>query len=793
MTGPVTPVWRPFHDEPLFVPELLHGPDTVPDRLRTTIVDYLTQVAEIRTAPLHTCTAFNALHFGFDLDRHGYRAEVLEPELFLHISGERPDRPVLPVGAFAHIDRGGRRSLLAEVVARYGADPAVDDDGWTPPALSGAPPGDPDSAGARIGQERIVLDVEAFGAPLTAAEYTELHRLRRRATLLDHRGHLTGPVRYPPGPAARDDIALYTAYLLGPARPLLLGGPLGGLLTDPGDTAVLAAAVHQSMATIDALLDTAPGLLRWHGYTTSQDRFDRRRHDGWPGLAPTAIDEIVRTLSRTGPQPRHTGVWPLLAAHANSRAAGDDDPLDLCAAADVVLHTNLAAAATAAGAPDGLLPGGIHLRVDDTWQAAGIWRAQREPIPAVVLATDPRIPLGLGHQPDTPTEPPLTDEPVPTAEPAAAPDPAPGIPPAADDTTVGPDADRTPELVVVRDSLVVYTAALRESHWDDGTLPLPEPAAAVLADGPILLQLHHDGDILDDTEHLQTVVHTGVALAGITWPWSFYPGIKITVAVARNARRISATTRLLDQPLPFGEQYRWDADLGILAAAIGAETPPPPAGPGGLPDEPLPDGIPERRRGVPALRGLIIAALRRHGATGAFGARRLTGPQLLAALFGPDLTAPPLMWEVIYTCDRLVEAGRLTREENTADPDRPGSGGPDTYVWWPDTSGRRPPGRAGQVAAAAVLAGQIREHWVPPFRRLLPAGHQASDGARQAYAAWIVEVRGSDADTELPAGYTFVRGMLRGAPDPDDPLPQHRPAPQPREGPVPAVRARHPG
>ena len=86
----------------------------------------------------------------------------------------------------------------AEVAARWGADPAVEADGWVPAALSGAPvpPGDD---GPAVVTERVILDLEAFGAPLTSTEYAELNRLRRRGTLLDARGHVTGQIAYPAG------------------------------------------------------------------------------------------------------------------------------------------------------------------------------------------------------------------------------------------------------------------------------------------------------------------------------------------------------------------------------------------------------------------------------------------------------------------------------------------------------------------------------------------------------------------------------------------------------------------
>lgn len=764
----VDELWRPFHDEPLFVPELLHGPDAVPDRLRDRIVDYLCQVAAARRAPLHTCTAFNALHFGFDLHTHGYRAELLDPELFVLLSSEQQKRPALPVGTFTHVDRGGRRSLLAEVIARYGVDPRVDTDGWVPASLSGAPSGQLDDGDGV--HEKVVLDVEAFGAPLTAAEHGELHRLRRRGPLLDGRGHLHGTFIYPSGVDVRDDVALYCRHLLGPARGLLLSGPLGGLLTEPTDEYVLAAALHQAMATIGTLLDSTDRLRRWQHYAVEASRFARHREDGWPGLSAGHLDEVVRSVSRTGTQPQYTGVWPLLTAQVAHDI--DDDPLELTSTADLIVHTNLLAADLAASATDGLLPGGTHLRIDDAWQAGGVWRTQHQPIPANLLATDPRTPLGLGHQPVTAAVPPEHDEsvvpPTPQPPPEASPAENDGEP-----DTASPDIL---DLVVIRDSLVVYTVALREQQWEDGELPLAEPAAAVLAGGPLLLELHHDGEQLDTAEQLQPVERDDTTLHGIAWPWSFYAGIKLTVAVARHAARISITTTLLDHPLPFGDQYRWDANLAILAASLGAE---PPATPPDHeePELPLPADTPPRQRGVAQLHGLIIAALRRHGTQGAFGSRRLTGPRLLAALFGPDLVAPPLMWEVIYTCDRLVDAGKLTCEPPTSNPDRTG-GSPDVYAWWPDNDTRRQAEhpRTG-TTTSALLAGKIREYWVPPFCRLLPAGQQASDQARQAYAAWIVKVRGPDTDTTLPSGYTFVRGAARGSSDPDSLLRSIAPQP----------------
>jgi hypothetical protein len=170
-----------------------------------------------------------------------------------------------------------------------------------------------------------------------------------------------------------------------------------------------------------------------------------------------------------------------------------------------------------------------------------------------------------------------------------------------------------------------------------------------------------------------------------------------------------------------------------------------------------------RCQGIDPLRRLIITALRCHGVVGSFGARRLTGPQLFAALFGGDLANPALMWQVIFTCERLVDAAQLTCEPNAGRPDTPGSGGPDTFVWWPSQFARSQAQRQAERQRQEMLRGKIREHWVTPRKRALPRGYRASDQAQEAYARYVRELRGSNADAALPGGYTFVKGHIRGS------------------------------
>jgi hypothetical protein len=796
VTVTAQPTWRPFHDEPLFTADLLYGVDDMPDDVRDTLIAYIEQVAARRRAPLHVTTAFNALHFGFDLETGGYRAAVLDPELFVRLTPGDPTHPALPVGTFVRLERG-RQSLWAEVVARFGAHPGIDDDGWVPPALSGAPlcaPA-PDDQAPDDQVERVVLDPEAFGSPLSAGERAELNRLRRRGVLLDDRGHLTCSVRYPEhGSVFGDDTALYAQHLLTEARPLLVGGPLGGLLTDPDDE-VLELALHTALETVDKLLTRTPGLHRWGAYATPVERYRRRRHSR-ELLGGRDLDELTHATTRATTSLRFSGVWPLLAERVEAARDHDPDefdidPLELTAAAEAVVHANLALADVATSAVDGVLPSGVHLRVDDLWQAGGVWRAQRAPVPADVLEVDPLRPLGLGYrqagheetrgqqEPSLDAEPMADDAstdrtkelvgggrvddgqgPEPKSEPQAETEPEP---------EPEPEPDGDGEGVIVEhldDSIAVYTVALREAYLDDDVLPLPEDLGTLLADGPLVVELHHDGGQLLDAERVQHAERDGGKLIGIEWPLTFYVGIKVTVALARGARRLLATTTLLAEPLPFGEEFRWAADVNLLAASLGlpvaADAPQPDDDAGQVFD----DGahtVPSRYRGIDPLRRLIIAAFRRQGVQGAFGARRLTGPQLLAALFGDDLGNPALLWQVIYTCERLVDAGKLTREPNPTHPDRPGSGGPDMFVWWPNETARQQSERQDRASRQALLKGKVRDYWVPPFCRLLPDGYQASDQARQAYASYIRALRSPGADTKLPAGYTFVRGHAHGS------------------------------
>lgn len=670
MTASATEIWRPFHDDPLFTAELLVEPDAPHER----VLAYLERVALARRAPLHVATAFNAVHFGFGPDGSGYRGELLDPELFFRLDAETETVP--EVGMFVRVERGGH-TLWAEVVGQFGAHHSVDVDGWVPPELPGAYGwNDP----APAGEARAILDFEAFGIGLNHRDRAELERQRRRGTVLDARGHVLGTA---PVAARPPDTGRYADWLLTSAKPLLLSGPLGGLLTDPHDDGALAAALEAALTTLDSLLTRSAVLRRWGPYAAPADRFTERLASP-DALGGDELGEIVRIVTRPAGEPRYTGVWPLLEARAH--LGETPDPLSYAGAVEAVVHANLAIDGEAARLE------GLDVRIDDPWQAGGVWRT--------------------------------------------APYPARGEEPIEDDVL----------LEHLDNTLTVFTVALRATHIDNGVLPLPSSAVELFPHQNMIIDLFHEGEPLDDAMRVQEVVLKDNRLTGITWPFGFYPGIKVTVAAARDARRVALSTTLLDTPLPYGDDYRWATDEKVLAAALGlaeAATPTPAAARSVKPG-----------RGVDPLGRFIVNALRRHGEAGPFGARQLTGPQLMTALFGPEPVNPVLLWLVIHTCEDLVEAGKLTCEpvaDRTA---------PDVFVWWPDGAGA--PHITDQARRPGGLAGQVKEHWVPPGLRQLPDGFRASEQAKANYAKYISGLHGPHASVELPPGFTFVRGHRRG-------------------------------
>ncbi|MFE7129270.1 hypothetical protein ACFVIM_00215 [Streptomyces sp. NPDC057638] len=731
------PAWAPFDDEPLFLPELLLGADQMDaaDVLRTG--RYLRQVTVARGGVLHLACAWNALHFGFDLALGAYHSALLDPTHF-HVIRPAPDgaRPAVPIGAFLCIERG-TRWLWAEAVGKFGVSPDCEVDGWIPAARSGDRAGSlrPDGLWGR--EESLVVDTGAFGPP-SAVEIKETARLRRTG-LLDEHGHITSTGLYPtPDLALLEDVAYYQRHLLNEARPLLTTGPLGGLLDDPSDTDLLARALTASFGTVADLLRCTPDLRMWGPYAVAGTDA--------VSVPGSVIDEVVHRVrrARNGP-PRYTAAWPLLRAACD--AAGERDLADGPTALASLATVNLAIARHATEST-----GQADLRIDDLWQQGGVWRAQQPPLPWYVNGADPLAALGIGYGEHTGC---LSGVPP-------SPDGAPGrvefvppedieVPPLLEETSPG---EPGPFIEHLDDHLAVYTCCLLPRDVDQGTLPVPACVRDRLADGSVVIELHHDGDVDDPGVPRESVVEEST-LTGVDWPWSFYPGIRLTVTVPRGGRRVHAVTALLDEPLHFGEDgpFLWDCDMDVLLRHLGLTPPDSEHRPSVPPRTPRTGYAPA----VHSLCSLIVAALRQHGTTGMFDTRSMQGHRLSAALFGPGPVPPQLLWTVIHTCEDLASRGLLERKEVTGEPD--------LFTWWPaDEASAK--GKPLATLEHQAMRNHVKAHYVPPGLRKLPPGQQPGGDARTGYARWRVQMLGPGAATTLPDGYTFVRGHRRGTEQP---------------------------
>ncbi|MFH8373906.1 hypothetical protein ACH4A7_10205 [Streptomyces cyaneofuscatus] len=709
---------RPGGDS-LLCPEIFGEFEEVPTRLRTAVADRLKEVAAARGGLLHACGAFNALYFNYCPRLRRYTVEP-DPDAFITAPVGGP-LSALPVGAYVRLTRG-TRELWGEVAAVLGAREDVDRDGWAAGALSGAPAVD------GLDQQRVIVDTEVFG-PLSQSELVERGRwLRPGGGWQD--GHLVGSV---PSAcrdvSARDQTGSFAAHLAGPARPLLDLGPLPSWLWEENGEvteADIARAVRAGVSCLAQIMASSPGLHVWGLYGRSA-----AESDAFAASAPA--EEVLSAVSRPAPggHARYTALWPLLDNVV--RGIERTEQLTGVSAAALAVDANLA---LANAVTHRMLPAGIDVRLDDRWQQGGIWRAQPLPVDSLLAGLDPLSPAGVGYAESEAAAKELDSA---TAAEASAP------------------ADDTSRVCVVHvdDELVVLTVALSTSDLAAGRLELGRSVLALLPQGPLILQLHHDGAVLPVALARQRVGRAGASVRRVVWPQGLLPGTRLTVAAARAGRRLTATTVLLQAPEEI-EGYGtvlWEYEPAMLVGATGSVGPPAPDGEA----DRQPSLRPSWRPAVAALEHLIIEALKRDGENGPADSRRLDGVRLTAALFGSDIRSPALLWTVIHTCEDMALLGLLTQ---SPDP----QGGPDVFTWWPSTPEALHARSASSWDAPDCPPGQpLSRRWIRPQRRRLPDGQRPSPESRRDYARWRIEVEGTEAETELPPGMTFVHGHLKGS------------------------------
>ncbi|MEY9937592.1 hypothetical protein [Streptacidiphilus sp. MAP5-3] len=759
-------MWVPYVAEPLLTPRMVLGLDAADHKDRLRLTRYLAALVAFRRTPVHVNVAFNAVYFGFDLASGGYVGGPLELEAFPEVAfGQTTE--ALPVGAMVNIATG-TEPLFAEIVYKEGAHPSLGEDGQLPAWLSGAPagmtgPGRSDELARPVLRERLVVDVDAFGQGLSTTQ-TRLDRLRRRGRWLDADGHLLLNGQYDSQrDADLDEVTYYARYLLTRGRQQLLSMaapmPLNTALSDDAGEEQLTEALLGLLRAVAQALAEIPELRLWRDYAFTRASLASRLRD--PGaLGGNDLANVAIRLARSAVPSRpsrwtsartvtFTAIGPRLreVRDAAAHLTGTGYALAVC-------HANAVVSDYARRETDeqtGLLPGGVHLRLDDPWQGGGVWRAEYPD--SAYTRVEVTEPLGLGWL-----------ETLPTALPQEAPAPVPE-PPLLEDE----EDDEGETQLSVTDSQVSWTHTLRLAHLLGSRLPLPQILGTHMRDAGLSgvrlrLMLTHDGYDLDPAEAAQAVeseLAGRVQLCGVEWPWEFFPSIVLTCTWPRGAGVIRATSTLLECPVTIDGQHiehRYDASVLTREAAPG--TP--------------------RRGGVGAgtltLAQRVLRAVRCLGRLEPGGSTVLARSSLPIAVYGrpDDLEAAAQAGETAAMAalgpavDELIAAGDLREEIGSLNEGR--------RVQYPAVPGQQPivvlvyeplvvegPPRPTRSPTQRLLEKRfVRDHPVAGhLRDLRSSGRTASEDQRAAYREDRKRF-GLAGPAELPDGYTYIRPFRRG-------------------------------
>jgi hypothetical protein len=694
----------------LFVPELALGIDALQPADRARLCAYLSRVAEARGSVLHTNIAWNALYYGWNPDG-GYETYGVDLDDWPSLRhGEAIE--ATPVGALCWV-QAGTDLLWGEVIHKEGRHRAVDEFGELPSAVSGRRM---ETTSGAILTEALTVDFDAFGPD--ERRPVELERYARHARYLDAAGHVVVDAIYPREEAELDDVTYYARWLWRMQRDRLRGGWLGACLEDPGDDEALWAALVGSLRTVDALLDETPGLAAWGAYRYPEAGYRARIADRDTPLG--GADASWLTMSLASPPSGGRVAYRTLRHRLLDLCRPEETGLRFAAYPLAVCHANRMVADTLAeAAPDGILTRAgerVHLRLDDAWQSAGIWRVEHLDGSSIcpLLGVNPTVPLGLGASGEA------ADVHVTVA-----------VPPSSKETAA--PHEETDHAAVVTDSHVHWCVGLRPGAHRDGILPIP--ADAGLVDGEALVRLAHDGDISDD-ERVQAVrvAGGGRRLEGLAWPFDFFPGIRLWCIAVPGGRVVHVATAPLAEPIKVDRtDYQFAFDLGVLD----------PGRPGGGREATMAD--------------LAVRVLRRHGEPTGDGRVGLDAEGLTRLLFGPD-TDDAVRAALARALMDAEAAGRVkgTNGRYTIGPARQGPARPKGGLF----GGVDAPTRSGTERLAA---GVRRAHWVVLHLRRLSVSPMASPDRRAQYRElWQSAPNRHLLPRELPDGYTFVDEHRRG-------------------------------
>lgn len=610
-------------------PELLLGLHELRSARRYEIEEFLVAVARQRGFPLHVVNLWNALYFGYDLDVGSYLPETIsERRVPRRQMKEQGD--YVPVGALMRVITETKLGdLWAEVVFREGRHPSVTSN-WTPPEVSGAPGQTVEVGGkpAVVLSEALVLDFAAFGSGHNQFTESQFERISRKGKWLDRHGHFLIDAVYAPDEAELDDRTLYARYLYSQHREGLLGYAL-----DASSDEDVWSRLLQSISTVAELTATSDKLVRWGDYFVDKQVYEsqvcRDSADFPMGLGD--LQRMFRELSSapTQAKPSYRAVGPIIVDTLERDVSNRQ-------VQELVKGVNYARSVVVANAyvlnrlrketHDGLLPSGVHLRIDDAWQWGGIWRAQADGASKLIRLVPASVALHLGYVESRGGAP------------------------------LKPAADR-----VVSTSMHGWRATLSLADLDRREIRLSESALEMLSGrSTVLFRLKHDGQqAFVGTVSIDRDLRV---LVGIDWPvMDFFPGLRLQCQIERQSEVVVArTTRLAEPVIVDGDSIAFDCDPNVYLRFKGIRFQRP---------------LIQRAREAASLRDIIHAAFRHHGRQTTDGARELTLDELVAWVFGSaagDLEVNAIVatlesMEIEQAGESYLWRPRLTRRSRAVD------------------------------------------------------------------------------------------------------------------------------
>ncbi|MBA3375633.1 MAG: hypothetical protein H0U00_07450 [Actinobacteria bacterium] len=550
--------------------------------------------------------------------------------------------------------------------------------------------------------ERFVLDLDAFGPDGNRITPKQYSRLLGRARWLDSRGHLLIEAVYTPEQAALEDVDYYVDYLLTNHREGLLAFCFR---EEPSDEDVREALLN-SFAAVREIADGASDLSSWRAkYFFSTSSYERRVTESSGILGGGDLQTIYRGLTRVPSTSRrcYGAIGPRIIdlLEQDGLDAEEEALIRGCAYTTAVVHANFYVAQKLAFEQrSGVLEDAVHVRLDDDWQAGGIWRAERvEDADHYSLKTLPAtLPLGLGYSE--------------TAGVAAA------------DVEL---AVAAPELGA---SQLSFTGYLTKRDRALGRLQLTPEAAAALAPGDVDVRLVHDSN-----RDGMSVERDGNHLYGIEWPWSCHPGIVLRCNIESGMSVVKVRTEPAVPPIRIdGAELRFQTNEAVYRHEMGLE-----------------ELTAAEKRSAPSLTELIHCAFRT-GGRDRDGARELTLSELASIVLGPawrpgdtrSIAEALAAMGLERDGAAYVWRARVTRRTRVADRSLL------------EAYGEARPGRR--------LARIVHRHSVPMHLRRLRGKHKRPHpdkvrtygDARRQYGMHGVLIE------ELPPGYTWVEPHERG-------------------------------